>query len=48
LSTVIARAPTLSRDGLIGFLSIGYDIAARTAFNDIQRVEMGQDAGDHS
>ena len=42
LSTVIARAPTLSRDGLIGFLSIGYDIAARTAFNDIQRVEMGK------
>jgi hypothetical protein len=42
LCTVIARAPTLSRDGLIGFLSIGYDIAARTAFNDIQRVEMGK------
>lgn len=41
LSTVTARAPTLSRDGLIGFLSMGYDVAARTAFNDIQRVEMG-------
>lgn len=42
LSTVMARAPTLSRDGLIGFLSTGYDIAARTAFSDIQRIEMGK------
>ena len=42
LSTVIAKAPTLSKDGLIGFLSMGYDIAARTAFRDIQRVEMGK------
>ena len=42
LSTVIARAPTLSKDSLVSFLAVGYDVAARTAFSDIQRVEMGK------
>ena len=42
LSTVIGTAPTLSTDDLVGLLSIGYNIADRTAFSGIRRLEMGK------
>jgi hypothetical protein len=42
LATAIGITPTLSTQGIVGFLSAGYNIGAQTLFAGIQRLEVGK------
>ena len=42
LSTMLARTPRFSNDGVVGFLSVGYNIGTQTIFDGIERLELGK------
>ena len=42
LSTTLGIAPSLSMEGVVGFLTAGYNIGTQTIFADIQRLELGK------
>jgi hypothetical protein len=42
LATVLGRTPMLSREGVIGFLTAGYNIGRQTLFAGIERLELGK------
>lgn len=42
LATVLGRTPTLSPDGVVGFLTAGYNIGKQTIYSGIERLELGK------
>lgn len=42
LGAAFGKTPTLSTDGVVGFLAAGYNIGEQTIFSEVRRLELGK------
>jgi hypothetical protein len=42
LGAVLGKAPALSHEGVVGFLSAGYNVGVQTLFAGVERLELGK------